>query len=319
MGKRKHSSYNSMLRQWNNGLPMDSMFDSSAFMNNDTYLYYFQRILDLAITEFEWVNLPEEIDERYLELCLFWDGKCCFFKDDAIDKHIVATYVQSNVYDIYRNPIEWEAYACNGARWKLSNKDSVPIWNNYLKQGMSRIAMMFARRLYELDRIMEINAKAQKTPVLVLAGEKERLTMKNLYMQYEGNEPFIFGTDRLNKENFTVLKTDAPYIADNIYDLKTQTWNEVLVWLGISNVNMVKRERLIKDEVTRNLGGVVASRNSRLEARGKACRMINDMFGLKLDVGFRPDIDVNMLEPDAKEDIENLEQEEGGNSEQIHN
>ena len=312
MAKRKHSAYNSMMRQWNNGLPMDSMFDSSAFMNNDTYLYYFQRILDLAITEFEWRNLPPEIDERYLELCLFWDGKCCFFKDDVLKQYIAATFVQTNVFDIYRNPTEWEAYACNGARWKLDNSNSVPIWNNYLKQGLSRTAMMFARRLYELDRIMEVNAKAQKTPVLVIAGEKDRLTMKNLYMQYEGNEPFIFGTDRLNKDNFTVLKTDAPFIAQDIYDLKAQTWNEVLVWLGISNVNMVKRERLIKDEVTRNLGGVVASRNSRLEARGKACKLINEKFGLNLDVAFRPDVDVNMLEPDRMIDEESKEGEGEG-------
>lgn len=318
MARRKQSGYKRMMQNWNNGLPVDTMFDSSAFMNNDTYLYYFQRILDLAISEFEWINLPEEIDERYLELCLFWDGKCCFFEDDVLKQNVVATFTIKDVYDIYRNPIAWQAYACNGARWDLDNKNSVVIWNNYLKQGLSRTAMMFARRLYELDRIMEVNAKAQKTPVLVIAGEKDRLTMKNLYMQYEGNEPFIFGTDRLNKENFTVLKTDAPYIADNIYDLKAQTWNEVLVWLGISNVNIVKRERLIKDEVTRNLGGVVASRNSRLEARGKACRLINTMFGLNLDVGFRPDIDVNLMEPDSKEDIDAMK-EEGEKNEQVHN
>lgn len=317
MGK-KNGTYNRMLRAWNNGMPMDTVFGESAFDNNVTYIYYFQRILDLAISEFEWIGLPEEIDERYLELCLFWDGKACFFKDDVVKQHIVAQFVQEGVFDIYRNPIQWEAYSANGARWKLDNKNSVLVWNNYLKQGLARTAMMFAKRLYELDRVMEVNVKAQKTPVLILANEKERLTMKNLYMQYEGNEPFIFGTDRMNKDNFTVLKTDAPYIADNIYDLKAQTWNEVLVWLGISNVNIVKRERLIKDEVTRNLGGVVASRNSRLEARSKACKQISEMFGLDVEVGFRPDIDVNMLEPDSKEDLESMAKEEGDN-EQVHN
>ena len=316
---RKNKTYNNMLKAWNNGMPMDTIFGESAYDNNVTYQYYFQRILDLAISEFEWIGLPEEIDERYLELCLFWDGKCCFFNDDVVNQYAVAQFIQSSDFDIYRNPIAWEAYSANGARWKLTRDNSVLVWNNYLKQGMSRTAMMFAKRLYELDRVMEVNVKAQKTPVLILANQQERLTMKNLYMQYEGNEPFIFGTDRLNKENFTVLKTDAPYIADNIYDLKAQTWNEVLVWLGISNVNIVKRERLIKDEVTRNLGGVVASRNSRLEARSKACRQINEMFGLQLEVGFRPDVDVNMLEPDTKEDIESMDEEEGDNSEQVHN
>lgn len=311
MSRRKNSTYNRMLNMWNNGMPMDTLFGESARGNNMTYIYYFQRILDLAITEYEWINLPKEIDERYLEMCLFWDGKCCFFEDDVVKQKAVAQFIQTSEFDIYRNPIEWEAYSANGARWKLSRKNSILIWNNYLKQGMAQTAMMFAKRLYELDQIVSVNAKAQKTPVLVIAGEKDRLTMKNLYMQYEGNEPFIFGTDKLNRENFTVLKTDAPYIADRIYDLKTQIWNEVLVWLGISNVNLVKRERLIKDEVQRNLGGVIASRNSRLEARSRACKQINEMFGLDVEVAFRPDVDVNMLEPDTQGDYNDM-REEGG-------
>ena len=243
-------------------------------------------------------------------MCLFWDGKACFFKDEVVSNYIVAQFAQRGDFDIYRNPVSWEAFSANGARWQLTNKDSILVWNNYLKQGLSRTAMMFAKRLYELDQIIQVNAKAQKTPVLVLAGEKERLTMKNLYMQYEGNEPFIFGTDKLNRENFTVLKTDAPFIADKIYELKTEIWNEVLVWLGISNVNTVKKERLITDEVTRNLGGVVASRNSRLEARTKACERINEMFGLNVSVEFRPDIDVSML--DNVDDVRVPDGNEGG-------
>lgn len=310
---RRNSTYNKMLAKWNNGLPMDTIFGESLHGNNVSYVYYFQRILDLAITEFEWIRLPKEIDERYLEMCLFWDGKACFFDEDVLKQKAVAQFIQTSDFDIYRNPIAWEAFSANGARWKLTKDNSVIIWNNYLKQGMSRTAMMFAKRLYELDQIVSVNAKAQKTPVLVLAGEKERLTMKNLYMQYEGNEPFIFGTDKLNRDNFTVLKTDAPFIADRIYDLKAQIWNEVLVWLGISNVNIVKRERLIKDEVQRNLGGVVASRNSRLEARSRACKQINDMFGLDIEVAFRPDIDVNMLEPDTQEDYNDMKEEDGNN------
>ena len=40
---------------------------------------------------------------------------------------------------------------------------------------------------------MDVNIQAQKTPILILAEESQRLTMQNAYMQYDGNEPFIFG------------------------------------------------------------------------------------------------------------------------------
>ena len=46
---------------------------------------------------------------------------------------------------------------------------------------------------------------------------------------------------------------------------------------------------MITDEVTRNQGGVVASRYSRLESRRQACEQINDMFGLDIWCDYRKD------------------------------
>ena len=86
-----------------------------------------------------------------------------------------------------------------------------------------------------------------------------------------------------------MLKTDAPYVSDKIYQLKIQYWNEALTYLGISNLNVQKKERLVADEVVRSQGGTIASRYSRLEARREACRKINVMFGLNIDVDYRED------------------------------
>ena len=160
---------------------------------------------------------------------------------------------------------------------------------------------MMSRRLYDLDRAVDVNAKAQKTPVLIQASDSQRLTMKNLYKQYEGNEPFIFGNKALDIDGLKVLKTDAPYVADKLYDLKTKYWNEALTYLGISNTNITKKERMITDEVTRNMGGVIASRYSRLESRRKACEEINKLFGLDMWVDFRED-----LEPEASDDTSDM-------------
>ena len=78
-------------------------------------------------------------------------------------------------------------------------------------------------------------------------------------------------------------------MADKIYQLKTQIWNEALTYLGISNLNIQKKERLISDEVTRNQGGTIASRYSRLESRREAVKKINDMFGTNIEVNYRED------------------------------
>jgi hypothetical protein len=164
---------------------------------------------------------------------------------------------------------------------------------------------MFAERLYQLDRIVEINANAQKTPILIQGSETQRLTLKNLYKEYDGNAPVIFGDKNLDLNALKVLKTDAPYIADKLYQLKTQMWNEALTYLGISNLNIQKKERLISDEAIRSQGGTIASRYSRLESRREACEQINKMFGLNIDVDFREDFrqtdDEYMVENDTED------------------
>ena len=171
----------------------------------------------------------------------------------------------------------------------MSDKDRVIIFNNYLHTNSHLDAAMFARRLSDLDRSIDVNAKAQKTPILIKCDETQRLTMQNLYMQYDGNMPFIFADKSLNTNQLQAIKTDAPYVADKLYQLKTQIWNEALTYLGISNINVQKKERLITDEVTRNQGGTIASRYSRLNARRDACKQINDMFGLDVWCDYRED------------------------------
>ena len=93
----------------------------------------------------------------------------------------------------------------------------------------------------------------------------------------------------MSANSLKVLKTDAPYIGDKLSDLKARIWNEALTYLGISNTNMIKKERMLRDEVIRNLGGTIASRYSRLEARRQACKQINEMFGLNIWCDYRED------------------------------
>ena len=257
-------------------------------MNNRTYIQYYNRLTELALSMFEWKNLPKTVDARFLEMCLFQDGMCVFFQDEVLG-YLGLQCMIGGKLNVYRIPMDRKAYATNGYQRDLDGTNSVIIYNNYLHTNAMLDVEMFSKRLYNLDRAVDVNANAQKTPVLIQCDESQRLTMKNLYKQYEGNEPFIFGSKGLDANGLKVLQTGAPYVADKLYELKTQIWNEALTYLGISNVNTVKKERMVTDEVTRNLGGTVASRYSRLESRRDACRQINEMFGLDIWCDYRAD------------------------------
>lgn len=264
-------------------------FWESALMNNATYIQYYNRLIELSIAMFDWTGLPGTIDPRFLELTLFKYGQVVFFEDEVMGYLALTNAVQGG-FDVYGYPVASRAYSpYNNYQKNLTLDDSVIIYNNYLRTPSSLDVEVFAKRLYNLDRVIDVNANAQKTPVLIKCAETQRLTMKNLYKEFDGNSPVIFGDNGLSDANFTVLSTEAPYVADRIYQLKTQIWNEALTYLGISNINVQKKERLITDEVSRNMGGVIASRYSRLNARQNACEKINKMFGLNVWCEYRDD------------------------------
>lgn len=264
-------------------------FEDSLVQNSYTYQQYYQRLTELSISMFDWKNLPDTVDPRYLELELFAQGCVVYFDEPDIGNLCLNCVVQGK-FDVYGYPIKRRAYSrYNEFNKELTKDDSVIIWNNYLHTNSALDVMAFARRLYNLDRIIDVNANAQKTPILVQGNEKQRLTLLNVYKEYNGNSPVIFGDKNLDLNSLKVLQTGAPYVADKIYQLKTQIWNEALTYLGISNINVQKKERLITDEVTRNQGGTIASRYSRLESRREAARKINQMFGTDIQVDYRED------------------------------
>ena len=264
-------------------------FDESAILNNKTYVQYVNRLTELAISMFEWTGLPESVDNRYIELHLFSNG-CMVYFDDEVMGNLCLDCTYNGRLDVYGYPILRRAYSSyNGYNRLLKNSNSVIIWNNLLHIPSEADIRAYARRLWMLDRIIDVNANAQKTPILVQGNEKQRLSLVNLYKEYDGNAPVIFGDSSLNTEGLKSISTGAPYVADRIYELKNQIWNEALTYLGISNINIQKKERLITDEVTRNQGGTVASRYSRLEARRQAVERINDMFGTNIKVNYRED------------------------------
>lgn len=267
----------------------NGQFEESALLNNISYMQYFNRLTELAISMFEWQNLPPTVDPRYIELHLFQNGSIVYFNDDVIGNLCLDCLPNGN-FDVYGNPVNRRAYSSyNNYQRDLKEDDSVIIWNNYLRTNSITDIKMFSKRLYLLDRIIDVNANAQKTPVLVQGTEKQRLTLLNLYKEFDGNSPFIFGDKNLDLNALKSLNTGAPYVADKIYQLKTQIWNEALTYLGISNINIQKKERLITDEVTRNQGGTIASRYSRLQSRREAVDKINAMFGTNIRVDYRED------------------------------
>lgn len=260
----------------------------NEFLNAYTTIDYLTRIKEYALNTFKWVNLPKSVDARFIEEQLFEKGKICFFKDKNLG-FLCLPVNEDGILNIYNYFNIRRIYASNGFRRTRKISNSVIIYNNYLKTPTFITANLYAIRLSQVQRTIDINLNAQRTPILISCTPQQRLTLKNVYKQYEGNEPVIFADSEFNVDSVRVLNTKAPYLINDLALYKHDLWNEVFTFLGINNANQDKRERLVASEVDANDEQVEQARFNMLDARLDACKLINDMFGLDISVKFRND------------------------------
>lgn len=285
-----------------NGMPPISQNGSRAqdaqtvLTNNDTATMFMWRLMDLAISVFEWEGLPKGVDERMLEFWLLRDGFVGFFHDDdlradpkcrAPEGYAVLPMIVSGEWDIYEYPRDRRAYAVNGFNYECTEENSVLIFQNYLRVPMWNVLWQYAYRLAEVQRTIDINCRQQRTARVIRCDDRERLSYLNAAKEVDEGTPWIHGDKNLDLDAFQVFDTTTPYVANEMQVYKHQLWNEALTYLGIENVNTDKKERLISDEVINNMGDVEAERFTRLNSRKQACEEMNELFGLSVDVSFR--------------------------------
>ena len=264
-------------------------FDDSVFYQLYTFDQYLDLFTEIAISSFEWVGLPSTVDARFIEVGLYEDSAMLYFDDDVMGNLCLRGMLGGQL-DVYNIPLDRRAYASNGYQKVCTRDDSVIIWDNMTHWCCRNKMQIFAKRLAELDASIDINCKAQRTPILIKGSEQQQLALENAYMKYDGNQPVIFASNDFmdsDGSSFGVFTTGAPYVADKLYELKVNLWNEALTYLGVTNISIQKKERMIKDEVQRLQGGVMANRYSREFARQQACEQINRMFGTQISCHFR--------------------------------
>jgi len=258
-----------------------------------TYSDYYYRLMLLARCIFKWEGLPNGIDEKWIEKYLFSEGSCMFFRDDNIGFFVsrcnLADGVNCNDEPISLRPVFTgtnfekifnKKYINYLGRENISKKPAaVLIRNNDIMFPTAATIRLYAYRLAEIQRTIDININAQKTPVLIKCTKNQKLTLQQTYNQYEGNKPVIFVDKGLDtKDDFAVLRTDAPIVFDKLQIQKHEVWNEVMTFLGINNANMDKRERLVDDEVQANNEQIEYSAYVMLKNRENAAKLINKLF-----------------------------------------
>ena len=318
-------------------------FFDSLQINDATYTDYLARFRRIALSMFEWVNLPRSMNARYLELCLYYNGKAALLYDKKYG-FINTKCAGTGYINIYGLPTKLNCYSYDFNSYRTlytglnpmltlkqqearDNYECILVQNNWEALPTVSSMELFAYRLYEASRVCDVNIKAQKTPILLIADETQRLFLENLYNQYDGNQPFIFGDkNQLGDQTIKSVNTQAPYVADKITEYKKEIWNEALTFLGVNNIMLEKKERLVTDEANSNNELINLNLESFLAPRLEACRQFNEKFRLtgtdkEISVRVRSDL-YNIIKKEmstTKELINNKEIEEIKKEEEMIN
>lgn len=248
--------------------------------NNSTFVDYLDRLKLLSTSIFSWKNLDKVAGfgaEQFLEKALYDYGRACFINDPKLG-FMVLNVNPSDKLNIYKLPVRVQAWSI-GYTKQLPFDDVVYIMNNNLQKPTVDTIRLIAYRLYETERTIDVNLMAQKTPVLIQGDTKTILTLKQVYEQYSGNTPFIFGNKQFDLSNkLSAIKTDAPYIVDKLTEHKKDLMTEALNYLGIDNFFSDKKERLITAEAEGTEALTNFYLNCFYKTRQEAVDMINEKF-----------------------------------------
>ena len=283
-------------------VPPKDAFRDAILMNNRTYNDYLDRMRKICLSMFEWVNLPNSMNARFIEQCLYYQGQAAFLYDN--DYGYLNTMASDGGYiNIYGLPTEIMCYSYRfNQRRSLytvdvgeeKDKECILVLNNYDRVPTSYTISLFCYRLAEAQRTIDTNVKAHRTPLLITTDQKQYFTLKKMYEEYDGNTPAIFADKNvITPDALKSIKTDAPMIIKDIMDYKREIWNEFLTFMGISNLSE-KRERMISNEIDSNNELVNLNLQALLIPRKEACRQFNEKYGLMgekaIDVKVRSDL-----------------------------
>ena len=269
-------------------------FEDSLIVNDATLVDFLERLKRIALAMFEWVNLPSSMNEEFLEKCLYYTGQAALLKTKKYG-FINTKSCNSGYLNIYNNPTQLHCFCYNfqedrklysglnpmNDKEKQQEECCILVKNNYNKLPTCSALELFAWRLYLAQRSCDVNISGQRFPLMIVGDDKQRLMLENLYNQYNGNQPFIFGNKKqITGEEIKAIKTDTPYVTDKITEYKKEIWNEALTYLGINNVSVKKKERLTENESSENNELVNLNLQAMLIPRLKACKEFNELFGL---------------------------------------
>lgn len=290
------------------------------YQNNLEYNLVLNRYINLKVNEFEWLRLPTTCSSEYIEKNLVFGGRAALNLDPD---EVIRDYGASIGGKLTRHGKPSEGFLTDldgtskNVRFYWEDMDNTGATAVLIEDNAQGIPPIFeimngAFNVADAKRTLEVAARHFKIPYIIVCSPEQAESVKKIYNDMQNNKPLILinkGND-ISEEQTQVMATNLQSsLLKELWDYYKNTEDDLLKNIGVQvNQNNDKKERMTETEVMGDVDYINVIRGYRLEQRKKACKLINEAFGLNVDVRFRYEAKTEV--EDKKEDNNKMNDKE---------
>lgn len=292
--------------------------DTAAIISYaDLEAFYFFRLVNVALAQFSYDNLPDTCDRRYMELVALTRGAAAVYQPEGTDfwlstgfmpfdgthrpsKSAVTWYKDvfsessstaydkyfnsANIYDVNGNPTSILGIGFNGEQITPEGDKWGVFYDNMTREPLIIHIRRYAQLLAETHMTFRMNLRMQNKPYIVTSNRNKQYSFKQFFKSLFSFEPVVElapGSDI--SESVQVLDLRVDYKGTELLENLKEIWNQALDMLGISTQS-TKKERLLTGEIQMDRQADLITMNSRLMNRVEFWEKMNKAHGLNVTV-----------------------------------
>lgn len=254
--------------------------------NQQLFTMFQNDLLELAMSRFKWINLPQTCNARYLEQVLLCEGAATLaFTGKTSSTLVSLKAIQQGAPNMYDEPRRWRAIGATGSTDFMCDwSQGVWVWDNATRYPTIVKINIWARELTDIIRTKQINRYHMRMPFIITAPQDRAFDVQNYYKNIANGEPFVLAYDNFSDIGVTTTLPDKgrEYVGDKLNEDWRNTWDAIYKELGIDSMPF-KTERMIEDEVQSTMQPTELARLSPLNCRRSACDKLNSRFSSRLE------------------------------------
>ena len=285
------------------------------------YRYYFDYILRLLYRILIIDDLPDTIDETFLKLILFTQGKITFFEGTIIpqnEKQLLALNCSRsdtpNVYYqpskvIITNPRLIKSYTLEpGKNCELIFLSEADKYNwSGINGGLWHLIERTATMLADNDISINVAQKNMRLVNLVSGDTQSTVDSINAVIakMYEGDPNIVVKSSLIDKlQGIPILQNQSSQNLIQLIEVNQYILAHFLESIGLCTHDNMKKERLISSEINDNFDVALYNIDDILSSLQDGFDRVNAMFGTEIKIRLNPIIMEQQQEAEPEPDPE---------------